>query len=665
MIVKKIATAQKAPPKSKAANVRALADYIATPGAGGDGEKVEHRGALNLLNLDHDGQVQEMIDLAETAKRSPQPVQHWILSWRENEQPTVAQADEAVRMFLAEMGLTEHQAIYALHRDTELWHVHIAVNRVNPETEKLVTVNKGFDHEIAHRAIARIERHQGWQRLENALYLAGPDGSIERTRARGEGERQPSARARDFEERAGERSVERVALDEAAPIIRGARDWRALHAGLAARGMRYERKGSGALLWVGERPVKASVAGRDCSRAALERRLGEFVPGPTTAPGRPRAPDPLDRESPTLRAYVDARHKHYEERSAQRARAGDQQREEARRMLDRHRQERADIFRGSWKGRGALLNATRSVLAARQAQEKAALQERQKLERAMPRQEKGRFPSYEEWLGTSRTVADQWRHRERRRPSIEGETFVQPAPRDIRAFRATVDGWRVHYRMTGGRGGPAFTDHGKAIDIHDSARRESVLAALQLSAQKWGTFTIQGGESFRRTCVELAAEHGFKIANPELQHAVAEERARRQPARSRGPSTDDERRPPSEPTGLGGIYRRHLAQIAREQPERIADASRLDAEIAVRMSITGHSRWQVVEAIKLGARAGRPNEKRDWDLYAARAANWASSPAAEHMGGQLKSQERWLVRLEGREGEVELLRRLGGPMRDL
>ena len=126
-------------------------------------EKVEHRGALNLLNLDHDGQVQEMIDLAEIAKRSPQPVQHWIMSWRENEQPTTAQADEAVRMFLGEMGLAEHQAIYAFHRNTDNWHLHLAVNRVHPETEKLVTVNKGFDHEVAHRAIARIEHAQRWQ----------------------------------------------------------------------------------------------------------------------------------------------------------------------------------------------------------------------------------------------------------------------------------------------------------------------------------------------------------------------------------------------------------------------------------------------------------------------------------------------------------------------
>jgi hypothetical protein len=118
VIVKKIGTSKTAAPKSKASNVRALIDYIAGVATGGEGEKVEDRGAVNLLNIDHDGQVQEMADLAEVARRSHQPVQHWILSWREGEQPTRAQAREAVGMFLAEMGLGEHQAVYALHRDT-------------------------------------------------------------------------------------------------------------------------------------------------------------------------------------------------------------------------------------------------------------------------------------------------------------------------------------------------------------------------------------------------------------------------------------------------------------------------------------------------------------------------------------------------------------------
>jgi len=664
MIVKKIATSQNAAPKSKAANVRALADYIAGPGAGGDGEKVEHRGALNLLNIDHDGQVEEMIDLAETAKRSPQPVQHWILSWRENEQPTTAQADEAVRMFLAEMGLADHQAIYALHRNTDIWHVHVAVNRVNPETEKLVTVNKGFDHEIAHRAVARIEQRQRWEPVPHPLYDARPDGEIERARPRGEGERRPSALARNFEERAGERSAERIAIEDAAPLVRRARDWRELHAALAAKGMRFERKGSGALLWVGDRAVKASAAGRDCSMSALQKRLGEYMPGPTV-PAPPASPRPLEPESPLVRRYTEERRKHYQQRATGGAQTIDKQRDELRGVAERHRQERANIFRGSWKGKGELLNALRSILAARQAAEKAALRDRHKLERATLRRDMGRFPSCEEWLSRFKgDYAQEWRHRERHPATIEGPTFNPPAPRDIRAFSPVIDGGTVHYHSTGSRGRPAFTDRGQTIDIHDGGRRESVLAALQLSAQKWGTFTVRGSERFQRMCVELAAEHGFKITNPDLQQAIAAERERLQPTRRPGPTGRQARSQPESMTPAA-IYRRHLAEIAREQPQRRADPSRLDAEVAVRMAVTGHSNGAIAEAIKQAARTDRPNEKRDWDAYAKRAASYAFSPPGQEMQARLRHQEQKLIRLEGRDGEIELLRRLGGPLKDL
>ena len=320
-----------------------------------------------------------------------------------------------------------------------------------------------------------------------------------------------------------------------ATIIRQARSWRELHTALAAQGMRYEKKGSGALLWIGEQPVKASTAGRDCSMAALRDRLGDFetaLPPPARASIPARA---VDESAPTLRVYLDERREHYREREARRARATREQRGEWRDLADRHRKERADIFRGSWRGKGDLLNATRSVLAARQAQEKAAVRERQQLERAALRREQGRFPSYEDWLARrDRDQADRWRHRDRRPATIEGATFEQPAARDIRAFTAVLDGRKVHYHLAGSRRA-AFTDHGKTIDIHASRNRESVLAALQLSAQKWGTISVHGNREFMRICVELAAEHGFKIANPDLQEAIAAQRQRHRPQdRARG-----------------------------------------------------------------------------------------------------------------------------------
>ena len=665
MIVKKVPTSKLAPAKSKAHNVRALADYIAGPNAGGAAEKVEHRGTLNLLNVDHEGQVQEMIDLAETAKRSPQPVQHWIMSWREGEQPTSAQADKAAKMFLDEMGLAGHQALYGLHRDTENWHLHLAVNRVHPETEKLVTVNNGFDHEVAHRAIARIEHAQGWQREERGLFQMREDGRVERTRPRDEQERKPSVRARDFEERVGARSAERVAIEDGAPAMRAAGSWREINEALAQKGMRLERKGSGAILWVGDQPVKASSAGRDCSMSALEKRLGEFQPARDAARvmTRTRAPEPIMPGAPGWKQYSDARRQHYLERSRGRERQMEQQREDRQRMAARHRQQRAEIFRGSWKGRGALLNATRNLLAGRQAQEKAEQLDRQRLERAVPDKDRGRFPSYEEWLHQrDHGLAQGWRHRERRPPGIEGPTFARPAPQDIRAFTPVVEGWHVHYRRVGERGSPDFTDRGKEIDIYDSNRRESVLAALQLSAQKWGTFTVRGNERFRNMCVELAAEHGFKIANPELQQAIAAERDRIR-TRGRERTTAPVRRA-VEIVAMrtpADVYRSHLADVTRERPGQPVDPSRIDAEIAVCMRLAGHCRGDIERAIKEAVPADRRGETRDWDSYAKRTVAVAFGIPGDRLSEHLRQQHDRLRGLPERHREE--LERLppGGP----
>jgi hypothetical protein len=652
VIVKKVPTSKLGALKNKAINVRSLVDYIAGPKAGGDGEKVEHRGAENLLNVDHEAQAQEMIDLAEVARRSPQPVQHWIISWREGEQPTSAQADAAVATFLDEMGLAEHQVIYALHRDTKNCHLHLAVNRVHPDSEKLVTVNSGFDHEVAHRSIARIERDQGWQREGRALFVERPDGDLERSRPRGQRERQPSGPARDFEERVGERSAQRIAIEVAALIIREARSWHEMNETLAREGIRFERKGSGAVLWIGDEAVKASSTGRDCSMAALQERFGE----PAIDHQQPvhqvaaRAAQPVDRETAHSPTYAQERARHHEERTARREGLRDRQSDEWRRVADRRRRERTDIFKGSWRGHGDLLNAARSQLAARQAREKADLRDQQKLERARLQQEQARFPAFKEWLAQKNPeLAQQWRYRERRPATIEGPTFEQPAPHDIRAFESVVDGGIVHYRLAGSRGSPAFTDRGKVIEIGDSQRREAVLAALQLSAQKWGTFTVHGDERFQRRCVEVAVEHGFKIANPDLKQAIANGRER---ARA-------ERSPVPRPTvrSIAGAYRLHFEEVVRESAAPKTDTSRFDSEVAVRLRLTGHHRDAIFGAIREGAAAARPGERRDWDAYARRAVDFAFGVPGSQLAHTFELRREHLLRVEGRSLEVEMASR--------
>ena len=45
---------------------------------------------------------------------------------------------------------------------------------------------------------------------------------------------------------------------------------------------------------------------------------------------------------------------------------------------------------------------------------------------------------------------------------------------------------------------------------HDSKSEASILAALQLSAEKWGRFGVRGSDAYKETCARLAAEHASR-----------------------------------------------------------------------------------------------------------------------------------------------------------
>ncbi len=672
MIIKKVPLNKSAATKAKALHVRDLCDYIAGPDAGDrdKGEKVEHRAGINLLNIDHAAQVAEMADLADVATRSPQPVQHWIMSWRQGEQPTPAQADHAVRIFLNEVGLAEHQAIYALHRNTDNCHLHVAVNRVHPETEKVITVNNGFDLEVAHRAIARIEHEQGWQREGHGRYKVMEDGVVQRMEKAPAVEREPSTQARDFENLTGQKSAQRIAIEEGADLMRRARSWRELHELLAERGMRFEKKGGGAILWVGRDAVKASVAGRDCSMSALQKRLGDFPAKLDVPMLRPRSPEPVAPGAQGWGEYIAARQAHYESKKQDREQLGTRHRDEWGRMVERQRQERGQILGGNWRSKGDLLNALRSTLAARQAQEKAALKERHQLERAAGRERLRPWPRFEDWLRErgSPELADQWRFRDRTPAGIVGDRDDPARPRDIRAFAGEARGWEVLYRRAGG---PAkdtcFADRGRKILIYDM-KEDSVLAALQLSAQKWGTIAVFGSDDYKRRCAKLAAQHGFKITNPELQSVIAAERDRRRAPdlnlRNRANLARQHR--PKELAPVRGVteaYGRHFEEVRRQHPRD--DVSRVDALVAVRLRLTDHSPSEVERAIREGAPKQRPHERRNWDEYARRAAGHAFGVSGKRDVSRMAGRIADLRGLEGGRSDPELSldmpRGRGGP----
>lgn len=277
MIAKKVPNPQAS--ASKAARASGLISYITEPEIGNGLDKCIHFEAVNFICDDLPSQMAEMTALSSESVRSKDPIDHWVLSWRADERPSVVQAREAVAITIAHFGMQGHQIVWGLHDDTQNLHIHIAVNRVHPDTLKVVKINKGFDKEAAQQAIALIEQAQGWIPEKGARYQI-IDGKpvLKEKLLDAEKPLEPSGKSIDREVQTGEKSLQRIGIEQAAPIIKAATSWRELHANLQAVGMEYVRNGSGANVRIGDTYLKASDVDRKASIGALQKRFGPYRP---------------------------------------------------------------------------------------------------------------------------------------------------------------------------------------------------------------------------------------------------------------------------------------------------------------------------------------------------------------------------------------------------
>jgi hypothetical protein len=644
MIVKYIANRKTQ--SSKAARIGSLLDYIEADGRA-DAQKAEYIGANGTFYSDsQQGQRAEMVALATEATRSQDPVDHWLLSWKEGEQPTQAQCKEAVEILKRHLGMScDHLAVFALHRNTENYHLHVVLNRVHPDT--LRVEDKGWRIDKAHKAIAEIISAQGWEAERNARYVADRSGQV--TRASTVRVPQPRSKARDHENATGEKSCERIAQEKAAPILRNAESWAQVHEALAQVDMRYERKGSGAMLWVGTQPLKASCIGREFSRIRMEERLGKFQPDgrANPIPLQPRTAEPLRPDMPA--SWAEYRKTHVANR-IQKDAVQLQQRMDHRAVREMQtaefRKERSALYQGG-KWSGDALNVARSLLAADHAKRRAEMMERQKRERDNLRMRFGRRKTFEQFLVEQGEpqLAEQWRYRDTVTPdaAILGDGDEIPRKRDIRDFTAQVHQsahtrlTKIHYSSRSDPSHVSFTDRGKRIDVWQAQDEAAVLAALQLGAQKWGTLTITGPDEFKQLCSQLAEQHGFKISNPELRREIV-----------RGPSEDQS--VPVIPAGMplpNISYQLHKADILNRIEVR--NASQLDWMIAVRMRVTGHDQQAVMQVLKESASQGRESENRNWTNYAERTAEAVFGPRGNRECARSEQRAEAWARVEGRD----------------
>jgi hypothetical protein len=300
------------------------------------------------------------------------------------------------------MGLEGHQAVISMHVNTANLHLHIVVNRTNPVTMKVVQPHRGFDIEEAHRIVAFLEHKQGWGSEANARYTVNDQGEI--VRRRRQEVAAPKEKAQAFESATGEKSAQRIAQERGHAIIKKAASWRELHEKLATAGLRLEKKGSGAVVFVGDIAVKASSIDRAFGLTKLEKRLGAFEPGNYAQEMKAPEPEPVsDVALAGWKEYQRQKKQRREEREA----IAEQQAESARLLKHEQREERRGVLAELARHGLSMLNIARHFLKIQQHEAKRRLRE-ESLTPPKP------LPRFSTWLKQKAPhTAALWKYRRR------------------------------------------------------------------------------------------------------------------------------------------------------------------------------------------------------------------------------------------------------------
>ncbi len=268
---------------------------------------------MGTINLDcpldaHEDRISAIAILDSTAaavqarRQTGHPAYHIEFSWKEGEHPTRQQVAQAASHVMRSVGMAEHQAIWAIHKDTDNDHVHLVVNRVHPDTHRIQKV-PGWDWLKLDKAMREIEGVQGW-RHDNGPWIAvqrerpGQTPALDIVRM-SRTERAQRGLLKDPEMRVTDkayRAEQNIGADAFQRWVAGSpgrtikatlanpgATWETVHQAAAQYGCLIQPKGSGMIVATTlddgrVLAAKASQLGRWASKAELEKKLGPYQP---------------------------------------------------------------------------------------------------------------------------------------------------------------------------------------------------------------------------------------------------------------------------------------------------------------------------------------------------------------------------------------------------
>lgn len=507
----------------------------------------------------------EMKAVADLNVRVKDPVYHIVLSWPESESPSDEQAFECGLHAMKAVGMEEHQYVFAVHRDTDNAHLHMTINRVNPNTLKAVYPDRDFYK--LDRAMRELELEYGWQ------HDNGPYAVFERngkqiidwaSKSPNSKEKQPT-QAADMERYSGQESfysyVRDNARKEVVELLKQYQlSWQELHTCLSKYGLDIREKGRGLAIYdaINDQtvPIKASDLHEQLSKSRLEKRIGKYQPyqGSREEKGN-KTTNKYNKlreikRNPVLR----------EEQRLQRADARRQLREAYQEYKKDFVYKRLDssLVKAQYaeiqekaKNKRAQVRETihnpdlrkqqYSIIAFETLREREKLKAKLKEEREALRQDPtNKRLTYRDWVKVQAAAGNNaaisqlrgWAYAEKRQAKalsqVENDNSINGIRSQANDDPIVINVQGVHFDVIGDgsviyqrNNIPMFTDHGRVLTVNENVEmsQHDIEIALMVAKEKYqGSFELTGSDSFKIQVIQIINDKKLdvKLTNSDI-----------------------------------------------------------------------------------------------------------------------------------------------------
>lgn len=471
-----------------------------------DDQGKEHRiGNVDITNCHSanlSAAISEILATQRCNTRSAQDkTYHLVISFKPGENPESRVLKEIESRICAEIGFAEHQRVSVVHSDTDHLHIHVAINKIHPKKNTIHEPYKAYKK--LGKLCANLEKEYGLEQVNHEKRL-----------------NQSENRANDLENHAGIESLVSWIRQNCLADLKVANSWMGMHQICSDHGLVLKKRGAGIIFLHDDIFVKASTVDRSLSKAALEKRLGEFEVSEDQSNKKPKKtytakPKDLDEASSNLyERYLQYNSQLNEQRpirtkesKAKKSRAySEAQRKhklkvKAIKSLSCSRAIKKILYR----------NAYRTFTRSTQAINRQYRQEQQELYQTLKKR------TWVDWLkqeaASGNTQALKLLQAREKNKLLRGNViYLDGATKYLLPNRKfSVDGiskkGSVVYRV----GRQAVREHTNRLQLPDDATDFTILTAIDMALEKGGSISLSGGADFKAKVIKLSAYFNRKI----------------------------------------------------------------------------------------------------------------------------------------------------------